>query len=73
MQRFYFYFENFGMKSYSAENGGGNGNLFSKKTFHQLDMDGGNLQLPTSSFTVTSRPTRVYGEKSHHMARFLTI
>lgn len=23
--------------------------------------------------TVTSRPTRVYGEKSHHMARFLTI
>ena len=24
-------------------------------------------------YTVTSRPTRVYGEKSHHMARFLTI
>ena len=25
------------------------------------------------AITVTSRPTRVYGEKSHHMARFLTI
>ena len=33
-------------------------------------------QVPWSTHhlvTVTSRPTRVYGEKSHHMARFLTI